>query len=173
MPTSRDPRKRERQLANLRRGGGVTPTVGGHRPNLRHGAYAAVAEATLEEKTLEVFRALAEDGERVLTVADAPLVRLAAEVMCRLASISTYLAAHGWLDAKGQPRESLLDLERRLRAEAADHLDALGASPRSRAKLGLDVARGAAAALDLAEVWAEQDHEPDAPAPIEGTATDA
>lgn len=153
-PASQDPRKRSRQLANLRRGG--TPAPVGNRHTATHGGYSVIAEATLEAKALDVYRALSEDGGLVLTPADAPMVRLAADALCRVASISAWLAANGWLDAKGQPRESVLDLERRFSAAAADHLDALGASPRSRAKLGLDVARGAAAAMDLAAVWAEQ-----------------
>lgn len=169
---SSKPAARARQLANLRPG--AAPPELGNKRALKHGAYSAVAVPTLEAKVLAVFEAIAADGERVLTASDAPLVRLAAEVMCRLDSMGAWLAANGWLDAKGKPRTGILDLERRLRAEAADHLDALGASPRSRAKLGLDVARGAVAAMDLAAHWADDDADAEDEAPVvDGDAREA
>jgi hypothetical protein len=46
-----------------------------------------------------------------------------------------------------------VELEGRLRREVADYLDAMGMSPRSRARLGLDVGRG----FDLAQHWAQED----------------
>jgi hypothetical protein len=152
---SRKPAARARQLANLKRGD--NPAAAGNRHRVTHGAYARVAADRLDRKAREVFDALAadaplrEDGE--LPAADGAAVRLAADVLCRLDDLSGWLRDHGWLDAGGQPREGLLDLERRLRAEAADHLDALGCTPRSRARLGLDVAR--AAGFDLAQRWAD------------------
>lgn len=166
-PASSDPQRRARQLANLRKGGTVAPA--GNRRAVRHGAYAVVAAARLDVKAREVYEALAHDAPLrdavdELPAADGAAVRLAAEVMCRLDDLSAWLAAHGWLDANDQPRESLLDLERRLRGEAADHLDSLGMTPRARARLGLDVAR--AAGFDLAAQWAEDDA-------IDGTAANA
>ncbi|MEJ7785506.1 MAG: hypothetical protein WKF96_11935 [Solirubrobacteraceae bacterium] len=147
----------------------------GNQHRRTHGAYAAVAVDRLDVKAREVFDALAADaplrdgGE--LPAADGAAVRLAAEVLCRLDSVGDYLARRGIEDAAGALREGVLDLERRLRAEAADHLDSLGMTPRSRARLGLDVAR---AGVDLAALWAEQAHEDDRAASdaIDGTAAD-
>lgn len=51
---------RQRQLANLKRGGTVAPA--GNQRAVKHGAYARIAEAELEAKTLEVFDALAADA---------------------------------------------------------------------------------------------------------------
>jgi len=110
-PTSRDPRKRARQLANLRKGGITAPV--GNRRAVKHGGYAAVAADRLDAKAREVFAALAAD------------------VLCRLDGMCDCLARCGVDDAKGVLRVVELDLERRLRAEAADHLDSLGMTPRS------------------------------------------
>lgn len=89
-----------------------------------------------------MFEAVAADaplrddaGE--LPAADHVQVRLLAECLCRLEDVS----------------RSLIELEGRLRREAADHLRELGMTPASRAKLGLDVARG----FDLAKHWQEGD----------------
>ncbi|UTI62637.1 hypothetical protein NBH00_14855 [Paraconexibacter antarcticus] len=127
---------------------------------MKHGAYAVIAAERVDAKVREVFDALAADAplrasDGGLPAADGAMVRLAAEVMCRLDDVTGYLGAKGWMDEKGNPRTIVLELEGRLRREAADHLDALGCSPRSRAKLGLDVARSQA--FDLAQHWAETD----------------
>jgi hypothetical protein len=47
----------------------------------------------------------------------------------------------GWLTEDDQPRPSV-ELESRLRREIADLCDALAMTPRSRAKLGLDLVQG-------------------------------
>jgi len=156
VPPSRDPQRRARQLANLRRGG--TPAPKGNRFHVVHGAYAAVARDRLDAKVRDVFDALATDAplrgrDGELPAADGAAVRLAAEVLCRLDSLGEYLALHGIIDGDGELRGAV-DIESRLRREAADHLDSLGMTPRSRARLGLDVTR--AAAFDLAGHWAEE-----------------
>lgn len=142
-------------LANLRNA--PPPAVGNQRAR-RHGGYAAVASKRMEAKVREVFDALAADaplrdqvGE--LPAADGALVTLAAECLCRLEDVSANVRDHGIFEAKGGAVRPAVELEGRLRREAADYLDALGCTPRSRARLGLDVARG----FDLAEHWAEQD----------------
>ena len=78
-------------------------------------------------------------------------MRLAAEALCRLDSVGDYLARRGIEDADGELRTSVLDVEARLRREAADHLDALGMSPRSRVRLGLDLVRAATSAAEVEE----------------------
>jgi len=148
MPTSSDPAKRERQLANLRRGG--TPAPEGNQHRVTHGAYAAIAAERLDAKVLEVFDALVEDAPLKHT-ADSAAIRVAAECLCRLDNVTGWLTDHGWLDEDNQPRTTILEIEGRLRREAADHLDALGMTPRSRAKLGVDIARAA----DLAQMMSD------------------
>lgn len=68
-----------------------------------------------------------------------------------LDDIGENVRAFGALDQKTGNVRPVVELEGRLRREAADYLDALGMTPRSRAKLGLDVARG----FDLAQALAE------------------
>ena len=163
------PDARARQLANLQRGGG-RPASSEHRPRLSHGGYGAVTRAKLAQAVGEVYDALAESAplreNDELPRADEAAVHLAAEALCRWRSVSGWLTDHGWLDDKDQPRESLIDLERRLSLHAADLLDALGMSPRSRAKLGLDLARQ----VDVAQEWAKS---PVPLADVEGSAQDA
>lgn len=61
--------------------------------------------------------------------------------------------AHGWRDHKtGNPRP-VLDVEARLRREALDYAEALGMTPRSRARLGLDLVR----TVDMATAMSELD----------------
>ena len=85
---------------------------------------------------------------------DAAQVTLLAEVLCRLDSINSYLEARGYLDDKGNVRPAA-ELAGRMRREASDYLDALGMTPKSRAKLGLDLAR----TTDLATAMSEPDDE--------------
>jgi hypothetical protein len=149
------PAARARQLANLRP---APPAPAGNQRPRTHGAYAVVARERLEEKALAVFDALSADAplrnpDGQLPAADAVPVRLLAECLCRLDSIGDYLRDFGWRGPDGEPRLVLLDLERRLRAEASDHADALGMTPRSRAKLGLDLQRS----VDLSTAMSEPD----------------
>lgn len=142
-PLSDDPRRRERQLGNLRRGQTVVP---GNQAARTHGAYARVADDLIDDKVREVATALAEDApvkdaDGGLPAHDAPLVRLFAEVLCRVDSVAAYLRDHGILDNRGRLRVRELDIERQLRREAADYAAEMGMTPRSRAALGLDLAR--------------------------------
>lgn len=155
---SSDPGKRARQLSNLKPGATAAPTD--NRLAVTHAGYAAVAAERLDAKVREVFDALAADAplrgiDGGLPRSDAAQVRLAAECMCRLDSIAEYVAAMGIFDPETGAIRPALALETRLRREAADHLDALGMSPRSRARLGLDLAR----TVDLATAMSEPDTE--------------
>ena len=154
MPLSRDSEKKAAQLANLRPGA-KAPEPGNVRA-LRHGGYGRIAE-TLEAKAGEVYEALSADAplrgpDGGLPPADAAAVTLLARCLVRLESVCEYLDRRGWETEDGAPRPAV-ELEARLRREAADHLDALGMSPRSRARLGLDLQRG----FDLAAEWAEEE----------------
>jgi hypothetical protein len=135
---SSDPAKRANQLANLKRGGTIAPL--GNRRSRKHGAYATIAIERLDAKTREVLDALADDlplrdSDGSVPASDVPLLRLLADVLCRLDDIGAWLSAHGWQDAKGEPRQ-VVDVESRLRREAATYLEALGCSPASRVRLG-------------------------------------
>ena len=148
-PLSRDPRKRARQIANLRRGVTTTP---GNQHGRRHGGYAPIARRDLDAKRREVYDALAadaplRDAEGELPSHDAAAVRLLAECLCRLDSVSDYLSRHGWQTEDGEVRPAV-EVERRLRAEALDWMRELGLTPKARAALGLDLARTASPADD-------------------------
>jgi hypothetical protein len=157
MPLSRNPFARRRQLANL---APLPPAPPADNTRARkHGGYGKVARERMERKVADVYDALAADAplrdpEGELPHPDAAMVRLLAECLCRIESIGAYLRDHGIVDPKtNKPRESVIYLEARLQNNASDYLDALGMSPRSRARLGLDLQR--TAAFDLAAHWAE------------------
>lgn len=143
-PLSADPVKRAKQLANLRPTPYPAAPVGNARRR-EHGAYGVIARQELEEKVRDVFDALSADTpvrevDGGLPAADAPAVRMLAEVLCRLDRIAEYLMRRGWQDDDGLPRP-VLDYEARLRSHSLDLLKELGMTPRSRAALGLDLAR--------------------------------
>lgn len=149
MPLSSDPEARARQLANLRRG--VTkpsPTA-----NLRHGGYAQLRREEIEDEERRVLEALEADAplrdpDGGLPAADGVAVRLLASCLVRLQRVEAYLTAHGFLDEKGEPRP-VLEVEAKLRRDALDAAEALGMTPRSRARLGLDLVRAAEATADV------------------------
>lgn len=156
MPLSDRPAARARQLGNLRNAPAAPP---GNRRAVRHGGYAEVARDRLEERTRRIFDELAVDaplrdelGE--LPAADHLIVSLLAQCLVRLEDIAAYLTLRGLLDVKGNVRPAA-ELERRLRAEAADHARELGLSPRARTSLGLELVRGASAAQQLEDHIAE------------------
>jgi hypothetical protein len=125
----------------------------------RHGGYAAVARDQLAERVAVIYDALAvdaplRDSDDQLPMADSAIVRLLAEALCRVESVSAHLTDTGWLDQKTQePRHAVLDLEGRLRREAAGYMEQLGMTPKARAALGVDLAR----TVDLATAMSEPD----------------
>jgi hypothetical protein len=145
-------------LANLVPGGG-TPSSTSNKIALRHGGYAEISREALDEQERRVLDAISDDAplrdpDGALPRADGVMVRVLASALVRLDRVESYHRDHGWLDGKGEPRPSA-HLERLLRAEIADHCDALGMSPRSRARLGLDLQRG----YDLAQAMSDPDPE--------------
>jgi hypothetical protein len=142
-------------LANLRRGGPVIPDNDHAR---KHGGYAAIARDRLEAREREVFDALSADTplrgpDGGLPVGDAVMVRLLADVLCRLDDVSADIRDHGWRDRETGEHRPVVELESRLRREAREYAAELGLTARSRVALGVDVQRG----LDLARAWAEED----------------
>lgn len=151
------------------------------RAPVTHGAYARVAQERLDDKGREIFEALAADAPARgpgggLPAPDGVAVRLLAETLCRLDDVRAWIAANGVFDERrhtkaknprnrarqrrkeGGYRRSkdpmrAIEMEERLMRRAFDMLDALGMTPRSRAKLGLDMARAA----DLATAMSEED----------------
>lgn len=144
MPLSRDPDKRSRQLANLRPGAGAGPP--GNRRALAHGGYAAVSPLERDRKAQKIFEALAadapmRDGAGGLPAADTAVVSLFARCLVQLERVEADMADHGWKDRESGDPRPVVELARRLRGEALDYAEALGMTPRSRAKLGLDLTR--------------------------------
>ncbi len=135
---SKDSAKRRNQLANLRVGGsnlGRTRT---------HGLFAALTREEVDAKTLELFEALGDsapvkDGDG-LPAADAPLVADLAKQMVLRDRVLDFVYRKGFEDAEGNPRSVLGDLAK-LNANILSGFEALECSPRSRARLGLDLQR--------------------------------
>ncbi len=161
MGLSRDPVKRERQLAALRRNAASAPPAPkGNQRGVVHGGYARVARERLDAKARDVYDALASDApvrgpDGDLPRYDSPLLRLLAMTLCRLEDVEQHIALYGGFDPKTREARGVLEVEAHLRREAADYLDRLGMSPRSRARLGVDLARTA----DLATAMSEPDPE--------------
>lgn len=156
MGLSKDPEKRKRQMANL--DPQARAAKKGNRLGVTHGAFAKVIESRVEDRVKVVIAALAEDAplraaDGGLPVEDLAIVRLLAECLCRTEDVSGYLRDHGILDPKTKELRRAVDREGTLRAEAASYLDALGMTPRARARLGLDLAR----TVDLATAMSETD----------------
>lgn len=156
VPLSTDPDKRARQLANLRREN-LVPGQGAdaaHRALTTHGAYSERLVADVSAEVREIMEALADaapvraaDGG--LPSHDVVAVELAARQLRRLRAVETYLDLHGVLDEKGNVRPAT-DLGNQLAAGLLRMLADLGMTPASRAKLGVDLARTADLAADLA-----------------------
>jgi phage terminase small subunit len=67
-----------------------------------------------------------------------------------LESIGAFLNRKGWEDGEGRVRP-VVEIEMRLRNQVLDLAESLGCTPRSRARLGLDLRRQEA--FDLAAHW--------------------
>lgn len=149
-----------RSLAALQPGG-VPAAPTGNQRRVTHGAFRRLLDdADVDAAERRVFAALAQDAPvrdaaGDLPAADAPAVHQLACVLVRLDGVRDFIRRRGIEDSSGNLRVTELDIERRLRLEAADHGAALGMSPRSRAALGLDLAR--AQSFDLAAHWSAGD----------------
>jgi phage terminase small subunit len=162
-PLSSDPVARQAQLANLQPGAETAP-LGNDRAR-SHGGYARLAAERVDEKVREVWDALAADAplrdfDDKLPAHDSAIVDLLAQTLCRLEDVTANIRDYGVFQARGKHKGTVrpaVELESKLRREAAGYLDSLGMTPKSRAGLGLDLAR----TRDLAQEWARQgDDEP-------------
>jgi hypothetical protein len=127
----------------------------GNAVSVRHGAHAKPPAQSVRQWEDRIYDALAaaapvKEGDE-LPRADEVAVRLLARTLCRLESVSAWLDERGPLDGKGKPR-SAANWERRLTATASKQLAALGMTPQSRAKLGVNLKR-----IDLATALSEPD----------------
>lgn len=151
-PLSQRPGPRTRQLANLTaRPPAPEP---GNRRAVTHGGHATARVLPVEGKSRAIYDLLSEDAplrgpDGGLPAADRTAVELLALCLARLESIARYVELHGLLTDAGEVRPCV-ELERRLRVEAAGHCADLGLTPRARVALGVDLARG----FDLAQLMA-------------------
>jgi hypothetical protein len=129
-----------------------TTAKAGNKLAVKHGANAQPPAKRVRELEDGLYAALASaapvrtNGE--LPAADEAAVRLCARTLARLESVSAWIDAHGALDRRGKPRSAAL-WERRLTATATKQLAALGMTPASRARIGVDVAQVADLATAL------------------------
>jgi hypothetical protein len=128
----------------------------GNKRALKHGGKAEPDAAKVRAIEDDIYAALAAAAPvrtgQDLPAADQAAVRLCARTLARLESVSAWIDKHGPLDAKGKPRSAAI-WERRLTATAAKQLAALGMTPQSRARIGVDVAQ----VVDLATALSEPD----------------
>src|SRR5262249_43406750 len=116
----------------------------GNRRALVHGVHAKVALGPRAEELAEAIRAVIP----VYTGADEPMVRSAAMVAAQVETGNTWIAEHGWFDPESGEPYPLMRVLPTLHAELRRLLDALGCSPTSRARLGLDLIRSEAIGQD-------------------------
>lgn len=193
MPSDRKkypPGKNPNSLANLRP---PPPPEKGNQRAKKHGGLAKVSRERMTAKKREVYDALAadapvRDADGSLPAADSAVVGLLAQTLCRLEDVQAWIDEHGVFDTRRENRTTRQNAQRRrkrrrarqdplravamedkLTARAHDLLDALGMTPRSRAKLNLDQARS----FDLAKEWEEQDRAKRRRGSVEGEARDA
>jgi hypothetical protein len=158
MPSSNDPARRATQLSNLRN---FPAAPEGNENAATHRGYASVSVERREEHVSVIYSALAdiaplrEAGE--LPAADQALLMVAAETHARLQDVKVFLDEHGVTDSRKRMRPAVL-VEQRLRRELVSYLVELGMSARSRAKMGVDVAR-MAATVDASTALSEPDPE--------------
>ncbi len=128
------------KLANLFDADG-RPVAGAEAGNSRALTHGVTASLHLAPRVAEIADDLIA---RVPAYAesDAPTVWLLAGVLAQIETGRDYLAEHGMLDGRGKPRP-VMGILTTLQNSAARLCDQLGLSPTSRARLGVDLAKGA------------------------------
>lgn len=153
MPLSNDPELRKRQLANLKRGDSGTPK-GEPSTRLTHGGRSVLLFRDVEAEIAELMEALGEtvpvrDPDGSVPTADMVAVEFAARALKRYRHLASWIDAHGWLDEKTGKPKPVYEYEQQALRSATAAIEALGMTPTSRAKLGLDLQRTAASAEEL------------------------
>jgi hypothetical protein len=103
-----------------------------------HGGYASVSIERIEQREREIIEALAQDTASP-DVRDFAALRLAAQAMCRLEDVRQHIDTTGAINPKTREVRPAVEIESKLRTEAARHLHELGLSPSGRQALGVDV----------------------------------
>jgi len=119
----------------------------GNLRGVRHGAFSARLLAPVVEDTLDVVESMCEG-----TPAAGPSFAAARETLAtkaaRLRMVTTWLDEHGWMDRRGSIRPATR-LEVQLAQSVEASLDALGLTPTSAAKLGVDLGKATSLADEL------------------------
>jgi hypothetical protein len=107
-----------------------------------HGGYSVVKLEPRATEIADEIRALVPAS----SPSDEPSIRLLALALAQVEAATTWVAEHGIVDERGQPRGVLRHLGAMLNT-AARIADRLGMTPTSRAQLGLDLTRAKGEAL--------------------------
>lgn len=158
-PLSSDPAARERQLANLRPNvenlRPAPPAPPGNQRRLVHGGRSELLLRDVEVEVRELMEALGDaapvkDAGGSVPPADWVAIERAARALKRYRSLAGWLDLHGRLTDKGDVKPAA-ELELKADRELASALDALGMTPTSRARLGVDLARARDLALEMSD----------------------
>lgn len=144
MPLSSNPERRQRQLANLRRGRPPAPSLPSERSALAIRLEQLPTSPTVRKTVAAIERLLAGEDLSHIGPADAPTVTLLAVAWHAIQLCLKDIAQHGPFKPNGEARESVRLLDRFI-AAGLKAADALGLSPQARARLGLAAARTTAA----------------------------
>ena len=121
-------------------------------PRLRSLTKRVALAPVIDAKVDELRAFVREHGDRWLTEADEPLIKLAARNLVVLDQIWSYMVQRQAMDSAGRAR-AVMDFWARLNNVSNRQLTALGLGPVARAELGANVA---GAKRDLAAAMAGQ-----------------
>ena len=148
---SRDPRKRARQLANLR---SYPSAPSGNQRALIHGGRSELLVRDVEAEVRELMDALGDaapvrDADGSLPTADVVAVERAARALKRYRHLNAWCDLHGRVVERTGDVKPAAEYELKAERELAAALDVLGMNPTSRARLGVDLVRGHDALADF------------------------
>jgi hypothetical protein len=132
-------------LANIQQDG--QPVAGAEEGNTRAVTHGVNATLALQPRT----QVLAEYLVSIVpgfADSDLPSVWTLAGVLAQIEAGRAYIEEHGMLDKKGRPQPVMATLTT-LQNTAHRMTESLGLTPASRAKLGLDVAKGQSLAAEI------------------------
>lgn len=132
-------------LANIQVNG--LPVAGAEEGNTRAMTHGVRATLALQPRTQELANYLVEIVPG-FAESDFPSVWTLAGVLAQIEAGRAYIAEHGMLDKKGRPQPVMTTLTT-LQNTAHRMTESLGLTPASRAKLGLDVAKGQSLAAEM------------------------
>ncbi len=122
-----------------------------NRPELTHGVYRiTVGQPETQELAGKLMAVLDGDDASIIKPADAAACSIVAVLLRRLQAADAYLDENGLVDAKGQVRP-IVPVVVSMSNTVLKYLESIGATPQSRARLGVNTGR----ALSLAQLMAE------------------